>query len=432
MKNYLCSEGLLIVSEFIAFLQFQNSLKLIVKENNNIRQGYIIRIIFFLTYASGSAWLSYFNLFLKELVGLTNEQVGIISGVQQLNSLLFLPFWGMLADRYGRKNILGMNMFLIFILLYGFIFQKVFLSALLFTFLFTVFYNSIIPLLDSISLDYLEQSGRSTYGSLRLWASIGWALSAVITGYFIKPEKIYLIFPIASGIMLVNWLLLKWTYKPLKVVENLKSLKLVHLKEIVFKDKRLIIMLIIIFFYGIFSAPIQLFINVYYEEIGAAYFHIGYAYAFQALSEVPFFFFGKRIVEKFGARKMIVATMVVTSIRMLLYSLTSNPWVAICIGTLHGISLALFLVAVITFVHQFILSEWRATGQSFVYAFYFGGGMAAGNLWIGFISNHIGMKGTMMVEAVLAMFLVLITLVLFGTIKKISQKKFRLTRFRAS
>ena len=394
-----------------------------MRRNNSIRQGYIIRVIFFLTYASGSAWLAYFNLFLKEYIGLTNEQVGVISGVQQLNSLLFLPFWGMLADRFGRKNILGLNMFLVFIFLYGFIFQKTFLSALVFTFLFTLFYNSIVPLLDSISLDYLEQSGRSTYGSLRLWASVGWALSAVVTGYFINTEKIYLIFPIASCIMLVNWVLLKWIYRPLKVTENLRSLKLGHLKEIVFRDKRLVIMLIIILFYGIFSAPIHLFINVYYEEIGATYYHVGYAYAFQALSEVPFFFFGKRIIEKIGARRMIVITMFITSIRMLLYGLTFNPWVAICIGTLHGISLALFLVAVIMFVHQFIPPEWRATGQSFFYALYFGGGMAAGNLWIGFISNYIGMKGTMVVEAALTFLLVLITIIVFSKTRVPGKRK---------
>lgn len=393
-----------------------------MKLNDSLKQGIIIRIVFFLTYASGSAWLSYFNLFLKEQVGLSDAQVGILSAVQQVNTLLLLPFWGMIADRFGRKNILSLNMMLVFILLCGFIFQKTFLSVLIFTYLFTIFYSSIVPLVDSISLDYLEQTGKSTYGSLRLWASVGWAVSSVVTGYFIKTEKIYLIFLIASCIMLINWLILKIIYRPLKVFKNLKSLKMSHLKDIVFKDKRLVIMLVIMFFYGIFSAPIHLFINVYYAEIGAAYYHVGFAYAFQALSEVPFFFFGRKIIEKTGARRMIVLTMLITCIRMLIYSVTTNPWIAIFVGTLHGISLALFLVAFITFVHQYIPPQWRATGQSFVYAFYFGGGIAAGNLWTGYIANLIGMRGAMLVEAALTFLLITVTLIVFGAIGKISTK----------
>jgi PPP family 3-phenylpropionic acid transporter len=363
---------------------------------NNARQGFVIRMIFFLTYAAGAAWLSYFNLFLKQYVGLTDGQIGIVTAIQQINTLLLLPFWGMVADRFGRKNILVFNMILVTILLYGFIFQKIFISVLAFTYLFTLFYNPIVSLVDSIALDYLEQSGKSSYGSIRLWASIGWAVSSVITGYFVRPEKIYLIFPIASSVMLLNWLILKFIYRPLKIIKNLQSLKLKHLGEIIMKDKRLAIILLIMFFYGIFSAPIHLFINVYYAEIGAAYYHVGYAYAFQALSEVPFFFFGRKIIEWTGSRRMIVITMLVTSLRMFAYSATTSPWIAISIGTIHGISLALFLVAFISFVHQFIPPEWRATGQSFVYAFYFGGGMAVGNLWTGFLANHIGMGGAML------------------------------------
>jgi PPP family 3-phenylpropionic acid transporter len=389
---------------------------------NNARQGFVIRMIFFLTYAAGAAWLSYFNLFLKQYVGLTDGQIGIVTAIQQINTLLLLPFWGMVADRFGRKNILVLNMILVTILLYGFIFQKIFISVLAFTYLFTLFYNPIVSLVDSIALDYLEQSGKSSYGSIRLWASIGWAVSSVITGYFVRPEKIYLIFPIASSVMLLNWLILKFIYRPLKIIKNLQSLKLKHLGEIIMKDKRLAIILLIMFFYGIFSAPIHLFINVYYAEIGAAYYHVGYAYAFQALSEVPFFFFGRKIIEWTGSRRMIVITMLVTSLRMFAYSATTSPWIAISIGTIHGISLALFLVAFISFVHQFIPPEWRATGQSFVYAFYFGGGMAVGNLWTGFLANHIGMGGAMFVEGTLTLVLVIFTLFIFGTIRRISDR----------
>lgn len=357
---------------------------------------------------------------MKEYVYLSDDQVGIISAIQQSNTFL-IPFWGMIADRFGRRNILLLNIFLVAIIIFGFLFHKAFISLLLFTWFFTFIYNPITSLVDSIALDYVEQSGTSSYGALRMWASIGWAVGAVITGYFVKPQNIFLIFPIASGIQLMNWLIIRFIYKPLRVVKNLRSLKMSHLGDILFSDKRLIIMLIVMLFYGIFSAPIHLFISVYYAEIGAQYYHIGYAYAIQALSEVPFFFFGKSIIEKAGPRRVIVLTMFITAVRMFAYSYISSPWTAILVGVTHGVCLGLFLVAFISYVHQFISPEWRATGQSFVYAFYFGGGMALGNLWIGFIADKIDMKGAMLVESIMVILLIIVTFFLFGLIKRITK-----------
>jgi hypothetical protein len=110
--------------------------------------------------------------------------------------------------------------------------------------------------------------------------------------------------------------------------------------------------------------------------------------------------------------------MIITMLRMFFYSLTSNPIVAILIGSSHGICLALFMVSVVNYVHSFIPSEWRATGQSFIYSCYFGGGLALGNAWIGFLSQSISVKSTMAVESGLTFLLILATLLMFNFLKK--------------
>ncbi|MBN2348725.1 MAG: MFS transporter [Bacteroidales bacterium] len=362
-------------------------------------QGIVVRIIYFLSYAAFSAWLSFFNLFLKDYAGFSDSQIGIIAAIQQINMLLVLPLWGMLADKFGRKNILLLALFIVIILFYGFVLQNSFIAFVVFTFVFTLFYNPLNSLVDSIALDYVEQYKRSSFGELRLWASVGWAMSALLTGYIINAEKSVLIFPIASSILLVNWILIKFIYRPLRFKKNLQSMQISHLKGVLLHNRQLFIVLLILLFYGISSAPIHLFINMYYADIGASFFHVGYAYVFQAMSELPFFFYGKRIVNAIGDQRVILLTMFVTALRMLIYSLVSNPWIAIITGTTHGICLALFFVALVEYVHKFIPPEMRATGQSFIYAFYFGGGMALGNAWIGFLAENIGMKNMMRFES---------------------------------
>src|SRR5664279_4961299 len=110
--------------------------------------------------------------------------------------------------------------------------------------------------------------------------------------------------------------------------------------------------------------------------------------------------------------------MIVTALRMFAYSLTSDPVIAIIIGSSHGICLALFMVSVVNYVHRFIPTQWKATGQSFIYSCYFGAGLALGNAWVGFLSEKISVKTTMAVESGLTLILVLATLIVFRSMKQ--------------
>ena len=54
-------------------------------------QAIIIKLLFFLSYAAAAAWLSYFFVYLKDGVGLTGFEIGIIAGLQQFNNIFVLP-----------------------------------------------------------------------------------------------------------------------------------------------------------------------------------------------------------------------------------------------------------------------------------------------------------------------------------------------------
>ena len=384
-----------------------------IKIDSQPFQEYVIKLVVFLSYAAFSAWLSFFNLFLTRYAGFSAAQVGFISGIQQINILLVLPLWGIMADRLGRKKILMAAMLVTLVLFYGFLFQKLFLSFFIFTFFITLFYSPLSSLLDTIALDYHEQTGRSSYGNIRLWGSLGWAVASIAIGSLLTLDNLWLIFPVASILLLSAWLVVKLLYKPLWVKKNLHSIKMVHLKEIILSDYRLVLFLAIIMLYGIFSAPIQFYINMYYNEIGATYRQLGIGYAVQAMSEIPFFFLGSIIVQKIGERRLLLLTMLVTSLRMFGYSLTSHPWVAIFIGASHGICLALFMVSAVTYVHSLIASEWRATGQAFIYSCYFGGGLAMGNAWIGLLAKTFSIRSVMRIEAILTFVMIILVMMVF-------------------
>jgi MFS family permease len=55
---------------------------------------------------------------------------------------------------------------------------------------------------------------------------------------------------------------------------------------------------------------------------------------------------------------------------------------------LHGFSWSLFWVVCVEYVNKLVDEHWMATGQSLLYAAYFGAGAIAGNYWTGFLSAN--------------------------------------------
>ena len=80
-----------------------------------------------------------------------------------------------------------------------------------------------------------------------------------------------------------------------------------------------------------------------------------------------------------------------TVVRLLLYGFIKNPVAALPVELLHGLSWSLFWVACVEYVNRQVDEQWRATGQSLLYASDFGAGAIAGNYWTGYLYDS-GLK----------------------------------------
>lgn len=385
---------------------------------STINQGLVLRVIFFVASSGFAAWSIFFNIYLKETIGFSNAQIGLLSGILPFATLFILPVWGVLADKYRRKSMFLLALFMSMILINAIMLFSNFHLFLGFMLIFGTFYSPLTPMLDTIALDYVEQNPNDSYGEIRLWSSAGWAFSTIVVGYLLKGIEIKYVFPITGAFFLAAGIFMILFYQPLKVTRSIESIKFSHFWQLVAKSPRLLVFIFIIFIYGILTAPVMLFINMYYNEIGAQSHQIGYAFAVQALFELPFFFYGKKLLKKFGAPKVMLFAMATTMLRMFLYGMTNNPNLAIAIGTLHGVTIGLFLVSVIEQIHSFIPSKWRASGQSFIYIFYFGVGTALGYALSGFLSEKYSVKSTMLIMAVSIAILISFILISFGLYRK--------------
>jgi MFS transporter, PPP family, 3-phenylpropionic acid transporter len=70
---------------------------------------------------------------------------------------------------------------------------------------------------------------------------------------------------------------------------------------------------------------------------------------------------------------------------MLLYYFIKTPFATLPVELLHGFSWSLFWVVCVEYVNKLVDERWQATGQSLLYAAYFGIGAIAGNYWVKFL-----------------------------------------------
>ena len=75
------------------------------------------------------------------------------------------------------------------------------------------------------------------------------------------------------------------------------------------------------------------------------------------------------------------------------------PGMAVLLALTHGITFSMFLVVIVEFVQNRLSPHLRATGQSLIWAFYFGAGLGIGNILIGWLKDLTGMQDVMKLSA---------------------------------
>ena len=162
-----------------------------------IRQSVLIRILYFLVFCCTASWLPVLADYCKSQ-GLTGTQTSLVLSMTPIMMFAVQPLYGMLADKVGyKKSLLFASLFSSFSYVLYF-FGDGFAWILLATFLMSLFYNTIQPILDSLSLRLVEQDATFSYGTLRVAGALGWSVTGIIIGQVIDQTDISWIFLVSA------------------------------------------------------------------------------------------------------------------------------------------------------------------------------------------------------------------------------------------
>ena len=379
-----------------------------------MREEYKLPVFYFLVLGAFAGWQSYYNLHLDG-IGFSSMQIGILNAVFIATSALVVPFWGMLADKFGGNRILLLLSMVcaVLVFLIGETFK--FHWMLMLIAVVSVFHQPAGAVVDGLTVGFVRRNPRYSYGQFRLWTSVGYASISLIVGYLARHGT-DIIFKVSAGLFLLLSLFNLLTM-PAKPVTG-RSLVSLRSFGVFFRNYQMLFFLMLIFLLGIAVAPLMQFINLYYNDIGASASFIGWVFFLQAIPEIPAYIIGTRIVKRIGAEKMILLSMVISLLRLIMYGFITVPEIAIFFSVFHCITVAFFLLGVVEYIQRRTPDHLQSTGQALIWAFHYGAGISVGNIVLGYLRDATGMLKAMHIHALLALVILILTVLFFNATKE--------------
>ncbi len=327
------------------------------------------------------ALVPYWGLYLQDQ-GLTPLAIGELMAILTGTKLVSPPLWGWLADRSGAR----MRLVRIACLLAALAFATIFLArgfwaiaAVMFSASF--FWNAALPQMEAITFNHLGARA-NRYASVRLWGSIGFILTVGGLGWLLQGQ----------GTGVVPWVVLALFFgiwgASLLVPEPSRGhqgegedalRRLLRRPEILAFLASCLLMQVS---HGAYYA----FYSIYLKSAGYGSAAVGGLWAWAVFVEVLVFLRMHRLLERFGARWVLLASLALAVLRWLLIgNLVDLVAIQVLAQALHAATFGAFHASAIHLAHHYFPRRAQGRGQALYNSLSFGAGGAAGSLMAGWL-----------------------------------------------
>jgi MFS transporter, PPP family, 3-phenylpropionic acid transporter len=343
---------------------------------------------YFLFYGAYSVLLPFLAIFYKAQ-GLTGAQIGLLASISPIISFFAAPLWTGAADASHQHKPAAM-LSLLGVVGICFIIPGIasFGGLLLLISLYAFFGAPSVALVDSAVLTLLGDR-KERYGRVRLWGTIGYGVIAPFAGNLIGRLGLKWAFWGYAILMLGGLLLI--TRIPFRQSRSNGSFR--GGMRALLANRPWMLFLVMVFIAGIGNATINNYLFVYMQSLGASNTLMGFALTVSTISEIPAMFFSDRLLRRFGARGMLVIAMTTIGLRLICYSLTSQPWVVLVIQLCHGLTFAAIYTAGVYYADLIAAPGMKATAQGMFNGTLMGFGSAAGGFLGGILLDSFSPGG---------------------------------------
>lgn len=362
---------------------------------------------FYLFYfASLGALVPYWGLYLKSL-DFSVTQIGQLIAILMATKIVAPNVWGWIADMTGHRMTIVRSASLLAALSFMGVFAgSGFWWMALVMIAFSFFWNAALPQFEATTMNHLGGETHR-YSGIRLWGSVGFIVAVAALGPLLDAFGTARLPQVLAVVFILIWL--SSLYVPESAAGHL-SLNQERLRDVL-RRPVVVALLAVCFLVQASHGPYYAFFSIYLESYGYSTALIGQLWALGVLAEIGVFLVMPRLLPRFGARALLLAAVVLTTLRWLLIAgFAAHLPVMLLAQTLHAASFGLYHAVAIYLVHRLFTGAHQGRGQALYSSVSFGAGGAAGSLVSGYLWTGMGAQSMYLLAAAVSLAAVAVVL----------------------
>lgn len=333
-------------------------------------------ILYTFSYMAIGCFTPLIGLYLKGLY-FSGTQIGIITATGTTVAIFAVAIWGRIYNASYRKAIIiemlcfcsictsavlsGMSAFVSVLLCYGILY---------------FFQSPIMSLIDSYTAlgEGIKSSGSKGFGRKRAWGAVGFAAGVFISGKLADMTTDKIIFLLYGAAFVIAMIAMASIRKATSDAASDTSTDTSSSRKskgymYLLSDSRIVKLLVCMFFFGGTNVANNTYFSFLYIEGGGTVAGIGVAMLLMVGSEVPFMFLSEKLADKFTIEKTILAAMIISVIRFLLYGIGMPWYVLIALFFTQGAVNGIILVEFVRYIAKIAPHDCRSLAISAYYIF---------------------------------------------------------------
>jgi len=341
---------------------------------------------YFFYFAALGALVPYWGLYLKSL-GFGAVDIGSLTAILMATKVVAPYIWGWLGDHLGHRMRIVRLASLVSAAAFTLMFwSDGFWSIAAVMTLFSFFWNASLPQFEVVTLNYLGSRARH-YARLRVWGSVGFILSVLLLGWLVDRQGPAVVLSAVFMIYLGIWLASLTVPDPDPEAHPQQQPHILA----VLRRPAVLAFFAAVFLMQLSHGPYYAFYTIYMTDHGYSKTLVGGLWALGVAAEVVVFLLMHRLLERFGARRVLVASLAIAALRWLLVGLFPASLALMSLAQLmHAATFGTFHASSIHLVQHFFRGRHKGRGQALYSSLSFGAGGAAGSLLAGHAWEALG------------------------------------------
>lgn len=326
---------------------------------------YLLSGALFCFFLAWSFSFSLFSIWLKQVMALSGEQIGVIFSINAIAALFVMPFYGLIQDKLGLKKhllyVIAIALMLMgpfFIYIYGPLLNTYFyLAAFLGGLVFAIAFLAGIGVLET----YIERAGRAVgfeFGKARMWGSLGWALATFFSGSLLNLNPNYNFW--FSSVCGVIFLLIIFCLNTKSLVKTQGefngSSNAPKFKDVIclFKLSQfwqfIVFVLGVTCVYSVYDQQFPIYFSSLFPTEAEGNVIYGYLNSFQVFLEAGGMFLAPFIVNRIGAKNGLILSGVIMATRIIGSGFADEAVLISVMKLLHAVELPILLVSIFKYI----------------------------------------------------------------------------------